>query len=371
MSQNDGAKPESRVCISGLGDLMLSGEWDLGRTYEHPSNPFRDLAGILADDIVFVNLETTVLGDAGHIPKSPRVFARAKTIRFALSALRANVANLANNHTFDGYLAGFNAVRRILDEQGVRYLGAGRNASEAAAPLILDNHGIRFGWLAYTSSATVPSHVATGDSYGVNILQESKVLADLDELHPVVDHVVVSLHWGVEYCHLPSPEQIKFAHQLVDHGASLILGHHAHVVQGLERHGRGLIVYNLGNATTMDHYIDGRLAIRQTPRTRSSFVVRAEFTKKSLVDFDVIPIRTCDGAMRVNDARAKGHLDYANRQLGRGVSPGRWRRRRIYEDVVLRVLRKLHPSVIGSLKPRHLAMPFRNVSRAIRGRGPA
>jgi len=370
-SLDHAAKREPRVHISALGDLMLSGEWDLGRVYERSSHPFHDLGELLANDFVFVNLETTILGDGGHIPKSPRLFAKPETIRSSLSTLGVNIANLANNHAFDGYLEGFNAVRDILEAQDVRHFGAGRNAVEAAAPVVVDIQGIRIGWLGYASPSTVLSHVATGDSYGVNALEEGRVLSDLAELIPLVDHVIVSLHWGVEYCHLPSPDQIAFARMIVDRGARVVLGHHAHVVQGLERYGDGLIVYNLGNATTMDHYIDGRLAIRQTPRTRSSFVVRVEFTKGALAHFDAIPIRSFEGAVLVNDERAGRYLDYANGQLSRGVSARRWRWRRIYEDVFLRSFRKLHPSVIRSLKPKHLAMPFRNMGRAVRGRGPA
>jgi poly-gamma-glutamate synthesis protein (capsule biosynthesis protein) len=365
------ARGEGQVRLCALGDLMLSGEWDRGEPWTTTSHPFRDLAELLSGELVLANLETTILGTDGHIPKAPRLFARPETVRSGLAALGVDIANLANNHAFDGYLAGFGAVREILAERKIRSFGAGRNASEAAEPCATETNGIRFGWLGYVSPDTVLSHVATSDGFGVNLLSEDRVLADIAALGPRVDHVIVSLHWGVEFCHLPSPAQIRFARELIDRGATLVIGHHAHVVQGVERHGNGLIAYNLGNVTTTDHYIEGRLAIRQTPRTRSSFVLRVVFTRQDLVEFDTVPIRSLDGHVLVNDGVAGRYLEHANNQLRRGISDRKWRWRRIYEDVGLRTLRKLHPAVIGSLRMKHLAMPFRNISRAIRGRGPA
>ena len=71
--------------------------------------------------------------------------------------------------------------------------------------------------------------------------------ARVRELRPRVDVVVVSLHWGVEYNQSANAGQIALAHALVDAGADLILGHHPHVVQGLERYKGAVIAYSLGN----------------------------------------------------------------------------------------------------------------------------
>ncbi len=72
-------------------------------------------------------------------------------------------------------------------------------------------------------------------------------------------HVLVSVHWGVEFSNLPSPEQVRQARRMIDAGARAVLGHHAHVVQGVESYLGGVIVYNLGNAVTTDLEIDGRI----------------------------------------------------------------------------------------------------------------
>ena len=78
-------------------------------------------------------------------------------------------------------------------------------------------------------------------------LREAIAMEDVVELRKQVDCVVVSLHWGYEYVEYPSPRQQAFARKLVRAGAQMVIGHHPHVVQGVERYQGGLIAYSLGN----------------------------------------------------------------------------------------------------------------------------
>jgi len=284
--------------------------------------------------------------------------------------LGVDIVNLANNHSFDSYISGSDAVRDLLEDQGILYFGAGPTSEEAARPCILEKNGICFGWLGYASLDTKPSHIASRDNYGVNPLIEEAIIVDVRELRRRVEHVIVSLHWGIEFCHLPSPAQIRFARTLIDEGVSFVVGHHAHVIQGFERYKNGVIAYNLGNVTTTDFHINSRLAIRQTPRTRSSFVPCITFTQNSIAELKLLPTRSYKAAIHVEDPVAQRILEKANRQLRKGVSSGRWRARRIFEDVFLRSLRKLDPKVIRSIRWHHAFSLFRNLSSALRGQGP-
>ena len=356
------------VNIAALGDLMLCGEWD-GTDFATGMAGLRTRLG--EADLVFANLETTIEGSEGQIEKQPRVVAREDTLECALRALGVDLVNLANNHVFDAHLSGYRRVTALLERLQIDHLGAGEDASSAARSKIVVIDGIRLGWLAFVDVGANPTHVAADDRFGVNLLDETKALDDVERLAREVDHVVVSLHWGVEYCQVPSPAHYQLARSLVEAGARLVLGHHAHVVQGVQRHGDGLIVYGLGNATTTDFFIDGRRAIRQTPRTRSSFALLVELGSGRVVDHECVPFLSEDGEARVDDPRAASHLRKANRLLARAGDPAAWRRRRLYEDVVMRIARKLHPAVITSLRPAHLAKPFLNIRRSIAGRGPA
>jgi len=364
--------PSGVLRLAALGDLMLAGEWQGLEQRGGAREAFGALRALLAhDDLVFANLETTIEAGEGRIPKEPRVLGSEATIRDALGALGVGVVNLANNHAFDGYLAGFDAVRGLLEHEGVGWFGAGRRAEEAARPLILERNGVRLGWLGYVAQDTRPSHVASAQGFGANPLVPERALADVEELRGAVDHVVVSLHWGVEYCHVPAPEHMGLARALVDSGARVVLGHHAHVIQGVETHGDGVIAYGLGNATTTDFEVGGRLAIKQTRRTRSALLLRILLDAERVRAVETVPIRNVGARLVVGDAYAARMLARANRALRGGPSVRRWRARRLLEDVVLRTAWKLDPRVIRSVRPHHVARLVGNVFGALSGRGPA
>jgi poly-gamma-glutamate synthesis protein (capsule biosynthesis protein) len=315
--------------------------------------------------LVFVNLETTLPGSEGCIPKEPRLITSRALLSEALEALGVNVASLANNHAFDCRTTGFSAVRRVLDERGIGAFGAGLNETAAEAPLITTTNGVRIGWIGFVAYDTAPSHVAEPNGEGVNLLREGVARRKVASLRKEVDHVIVSLHWGVEYCHLPSPEQIALARSLIDHGATIVLGHHAHVVQGVEHHGKGLIAYGLGNAITFDLKISSRLAIKQSRRTNSALALRVTLSPERITSWQALPYRMIQDRASVGDPFASRLFARAARDLARGVTEPRWRRRRFIEDVMLRPLWKLDPRVIRSLNVDHAKKFLRNVSRSL------
>jgi poly-gamma-glutamate synthesis protein (capsule biosynthesis protein) len=361
-----------RLTIAALGDLMLAGEWDARAAEGAAEAAWRGLRELCGEpSLVFGNLEATLPGSDGFIDKEPRLVGEPHTFRQALSSLALDIACVGNNHAFDARLSGFEAVSALLETSGVPFIGAGREREEAARPLTVERNGIVCGWLAFTDAATRPSHVATEASSGVALLEADRAVEEVRELAGQVDQVVVSLHWGVEYSHLPSPEQIRVARSLVDAGARLVIGHHAHVVQGVERYRRGVIAYNLGNAIATDLYVGGRLAIRQTRRTRSSFILKATLDRSQVESLELVPFRFEGARLLARDRYAESILSRANARLARGISPARWRAQRAWDDVVLRGARKLHPRVIRSLRPRHLGKLIANLYSAVRGRGPS
>ena len=79
------------------------------------------------------------------------------------------------------------------------------------------------------------------------MIREKDIKADVHKAKALADTVVVSLHHGIEYSDYPLPAHISLAHKIVDWGAHLILGHHPHVLQGIEHYKDGVIAYSLGN----------------------------------------------------------------------------------------------------------------------------
>ncbi|MGB7490778.1 MAG: CapA family protein, partial [Thermoanaerobaculia bacterium] len=173
------------VTIAALGDLMLTGEWTEYQRTGQLVTALGDLNSLGKNtDLLFSNLEVTLPGSDGEIEKQPRLVGSAETISEALSILEVDVVNLSNNHTFDCFESGFEAVCDLLSSGDLDVLGAGPDASSASRPLIVERNGLRLGWLAYTALDTVPSHVAGADRYGVNAFEIEKAVSDIEALEP-------------------------------------------------------------------------------------------------------------------------------------------------------------------------------------------
>ena len=92
---------------------------------------------------------------------------------------------------------------------------------------------------------------------------------------------MVSVHWGEEFIQEPAPSEIRLARRLVDAGATLVIGHHPHVLRGIERYGDGCIVYSLGNFVC-DMVWDDTL--------RTSMVFECELTPAGVRDVRLVPV---------------------------------------------------------------------------------
>ncbi len=125
--------------------------------------------------------------------------------------------------------------------------GGGADSTEAYSPAILDARGRKVAFVAFTN--IVPEGWPAGPSSpGVATCNDSsRVARTIEEAKSKADYVVASFHWGVELATSPSDDQVRLGHLAVDSGADLVLGHHPHVVQGLELYKNRLIAYSLGN----------------------------------------------------------------------------------------------------------------------------
>ncbi|MHB8994999.1 MAG: CapA family protein [Armatimonadota bacterium] len=179
--------------------------------------------------------------------------------RFADSNL--HLAVMANNHIMDYGAPALLDTFDLLQSAGLGYTGAGRNANEARTAAVTDLGGCRVAVLAYVAADTLPGtahFAATAEKPGTVFVHEGKdqrptaatsqmLKEDLARARQVADVIIVSYHWGLERHSTPTTFQRQLAHQTVDYGADLIVGHHPHVPQGVEiYHGRP-IVYSLGN----------------------------------------------------------------------------------------------------------------------------
>jgi poly-gamma-glutamate synthesis protein (capsule biosynthesis protein) len=194
-------------------------------------------------DLQFANLETP-LSDAG-LDQRARRSRQLRGIPDYAPVLRSAgfaVLNVANNHSLEhGQAAFLDSVTR-LESLGIEVCGRRGLDGWAALPARLEVKGLRIGVLGYTLRPT-PGVAERPHAEP----DETQILRDVARLRGEVDCVLVSLHWGEEFVPLPSTEEVAFGHALIDAGATVILGHHPHVARPVERYGRGVIAYSLGN----------------------------------------------------------------------------------------------------------------------------
>lgn len=250
--------------------------------------PFSALPILASADLAMVNLENPITTRGRKVPKTfnfrmhPRYLA-------SLIAGGVDIVTIANNHVMDYGPLGLFDTRRFLDSVGIAAVGAGSSEAEARRPVILSRHGTRVGFLAYNAFSN-----ATGSHPGTAPRILSVVTEDVRALREsgTVDIIVVNFHWGTERAPFPDEDQVRFAHAVIDAGADLIVGHHPHVLQGVERYRQGLIAYSLGN------FIFGG---NSRPR-HDSMLLAVTYLGGIPLDARIVPIRVENWRARLLDA---------------------------------------------------------------------
>ena len=232
-----------RISIAAVGDISFQ-----GRHANNPSSePFRNIAHMLrSHDLVIGNLECPLVVGGTYLPNkcclrgSPNWAGILKESRF-------DVLSLANNHIMDYGPSGLYQTLDVLDGAGILHVGAGRTLQEANAPLLMGRAGEKIAVLARSSVIVRSPCYASERQPGAAFLNEKELISNIRECKRGADIVILLMHWGIEEYVLPSPEQRMWAKKFAMAGADLILGHHPHVLQGVERVGNSLVAYSLGN----------------------------------------------------------------------------------------------------------------------------
>jgi poly-gamma-glutamate synthesis protein (capsule biosynthesis protein) len=153
------------------------------------------------------------------------------------------VMSVANNHTGEHGLAPMRDTFRNLETAGIAIVGE-RDNGRIAQPLVQEVKGLTIGWLGYT---WIPSKNYKQDYKALAVPGPLEMAKEARQFRDHVDFLIVSVHWGREYLLVPPRRVVEEAHAIAEAGADLILGHHPHVLQGVERHEQCYIVYSLGN----------------------------------------------------------------------------------------------------------------------------
>jgi poly-gamma-glutamate synthesis protein (capsule biosynthesis protein) len=225
------------VHLAFAGDLAMA--LDVGRNLEalaagsaavEPGYPFAGVTDrIAAADFAIGNLECVVSPLGTPKPTAPVTF-RAPELAFgAIQRAGFDLVSVANNHVLDYGPDALDDMVARLDRAGLAHIGVGRRSVDPEAPLVREIHGLKIGFFGF---------------YDVDV---EKACRDIARARGAVDLIVVFNHWGQEAQTSPLGAQQSFGHALVDAGADLVVGAHAHVLQPEEWYRGKLIFYGLGN----------------------------------------------------------------------------------------------------------------------------
>lgn len=258
----------------------MMGSWIVGvlrqRGYDYPFDSTR--TQLQVTDFAIANLEAPFTSGGVKFKKK---YNFKVPVEFAVGIKNAgiDIVTLANNHSLDYGCEGLFSTITTLDSVGVAHCGAGANRAQACRATILQKSGLRVAFVGF--SMTFPEEFwASSTSCGTCYPSENSLATIVQQCEQQADLTVVSFHWGAERRREPKEYQKVFAHIAIDNGADLVIGHHPHVLQGLEIYKNRLIAYSLGNYV-FGSYVD---------YVRHSAMLKIYISPQRLIFADVVPI---------------------------------------------------------------------------------
>jgi poly-gamma-glutamate capsule biosynthesis protein CapA/YwtB (metallophosphatase superfamily) len=251
-------EPEPEPVRADTFEMAFVGDVIFGRYRAQGFDPiaedgfevFGEVTGLLRADLTIGNLETPLVHELPE--KSPIVsvarFGASAEMASPLARAGFHAMGVANNHAYDLRRAGLHETPEILAELGIVALGPAHDEPPTVRVQTIERRGWRVGVLA------IATRLNGRKPHGLPSIPLVPTLELAKQLGPLVkaarashDLIVVLVHWGEEYRDTPTSAQRWAAHALVDAGVDIVVGHHPHVLQGIERYGYGVIAYSLGN----------------------------------------------------------------------------------------------------------------------------
>ncbi|MCM1179659.1 MAG: CapA family protein [Clostridium sp.] len=221
-----------KITISAAGDCTLG----VDSRYNNTFNDYYKKKGsayflkkvkkvFSKDDVTIVNLEGPFTNATNRASKT-FTFKGPASYAKILKKGSVEVVNVANNHSFDYGKKGYSDTLKTLKKNNIKYC---RNSSIAYKTV----KGVKIAFLGFNKLEGITS------SDVKKVIQKAK--------RQKAKIIIVSFHWGIEKDYYPISTQKSIAHDAIRYGATLVLGHHPHVLQGIERYRGRYIVYSLGN----------------------------------------------------------------------------------------------------------------------------
>ncbi len=279
----DGFIPQTSLTLSAGGDIMHSH----GYSPQSLAHIWDDLgADLFAGDLVFANLETPIdptravsIVPSGRrmrdwiYPEAPRLNGTELCLEvFGQGEGHLDVVSTASNHCLNMGSQGLERTLDVLDERGIIHVGTSRSATEQEDIPIVERNGIKVAFLGYTFSLN-QDRLPEGGDYLVNFLLLNEPQADIEMIRRHIrrargkgaEVIVASLHWGQDIEAYPTQDIIDRGHAIIEAGVDVIIGHHPHMLQPMERYTyidpvsgqekAGLIAYSLSELMSYLHFL--------------------------------------------------------------------------------------------------------------------
>lgn len=235
-SETDTEGEPAEILLSFTGDCILGTDeffaWDTGLPAYYdlygPEYFLKNVRSIFEeDDLTIVNMEGTLTEETTRVDKQFAFKGNPEYVKI-LTSSSVEAANVANNHSHDYGEKSFQDTVQTLEENGIKTFGYDDVA-------ILEVKGIRVGMFG----------IYELDDHLERIPQVKQDIAKLKDQN--VDIIVAVFHWSNELVTVPDENQVTLAHLAIDEGADVVVGHHPHVVQGIDEYKGKTIAYSLGN----------------------------------------------------------------------------------------------------------------------------
>ena len=357
---------------------------DLGLTSGCKDNPELFSPALLdcfeSSDAVCVNLELPFVNDDCKMaPYTHPSLISSTEHAPLLELLKPTVVNTGTNHCMDGGKAGVELTSSILANMGAASIGAGVNETIARKPYFQEINGMVFGFISFCKKGNFTSSDLKA---GAALLSKENLQADIPDACDKCDFLIVSMHMGMEFSKSVHPMYRELAHLAVELGASCVIGHHPHVIQGIETYKDVPIFYSLGNFL-FDNYAGAVTYKAHWEARHIGILAKVSFSPDG-ISYQVIPVVYTSKPLAVGLPEDKirsnilSEIDFLSKSIAEGIDQGAAEAEAVSaiakrEIKTIIVLTRIHGLrflwyFVKDLKVRHFKMIFRAIGKRITGK---
>lgn len=265
------------LVIAAVGDILLHYPLQVIGSQKSFASLWQAALPILQSaDIAYANLEGPINAKS-EIGTGFPLFSYPKTLAPALKNSGFSIVSTANNHALDQGSQGIDNTIKVLDSEGIAYTGTRLRDSTNSWVHIMLKSNFKIAWIACTAHTNGIPDPYQQILHCYNKTDRQWIMQTIHNLKSKVDIIIVLPHWGEQYQYLPNHEQIEFAHEALNAGASAVLGSHPHVLQSAEKY-----LTHDGRATFVMYSLGNFVSFQGTPTNRTSIILLLRFTKTNL-----------------------------------------------------------------------------------------